>query len=116
MKKLIFVLAFFLIFCPQKLNAVGDWTSPEEMEEFYSDESTQLYVIVYFNGLGAGLVLGSDSECIPDDKAFSGEQYYMMYRLEYLRQKDLYDEIYDTYGAAPAVLILENAIQYEYPC
>ena len=116
MKKLIFVLAFFLIFCPQKLNALNDWTTPDEMEKFYSDESTELYVIVYFNGLGAGLVLGSDDDCVPDDIAFTGEEYYRMYRREYLRDKDLYDDLYDSFNAIPAVIVLQNAIQYEYPC
>ena len=121
-KRIIYLLAFFLIFCPQKLNAVGDWTTPDEMEEFYSDESTKLFVYVYLSGLVTGSTFWSDDLCIPDNIAYSedivfkGEQYYSIYRNEYVREVDFYQGLFEEYGFIPPIIVLNRGIQYEYPC
>ena len=92
------------------------------MEEFYSDESTKLFVYVYLSGLVTGLIFGNDDLCIPDNIAYSedivfkGEQYYSIYRNEYVREVDFYQGLFEEYGFIPPIIVLNRGIQYEYPC
>ena len=113
--KTIFFLLFFF-----KINAVfalGDYVSPKEIEEFYDDSTTRNEVIFHFKGLGSGITwsnayIQEKMFCLPPDLAFTGEDYYSIYKSEYLREK----KIWDSQDLQPPGLILLRGLKYNFPC
>ncbi len=98
MKKIFLIV---ILFFPLKSFAVGDHSSPKDILTFYSDPSTKYTIIAYFKGLGGGYswynsMLNNLKRqkvfCVPNNKSFNGEEYYAIYRAEYLRNKELYDK------------------------
>ena len=118
MKNLKTIFFLLIIFKTNAVFASLDFSSPKEIKEFYSDSATRPEVIFYFSGLGDGISWSDTSTpqekiyCPPSDLAFSGEDYYSIYKAEYLREKKLWDSI----DLQPPGLILVNGLKHNFPC
>tara|TARA_B110000003_G_C16387325_1_gene432923 strand:+ start:182 stop:541 length:360 start_codon:yes stop_codon:yes gene_type:complete len=115
-----FKTIFFLliIFKTNAVFASLDFSSPKEIKELYSDSATRIEVLAYFSGLGDGISWSdtlTDQEklyCAPSDLGFTGEDYYSIYKAEYLREKKLWDSM----DIQPPGYILVKGLQHIYPC
>ena len=114
LKKIFFLL---IIFKTNAVFALGDFFSPKEIEKFYSDSTTRIGVVFYFAGLGSGIQtmdinIQEKFFCVPSDQAFKGEDYYSIYKAEYLRDKKFWDSL----DLQPPGPILLNGLRYNFPC
>lgn len=122
MKKRLISLIAFTIFLNSKIAyGYSDKYSPDEIFAEYSNEDTKFSVLVYFNGLGAGLSWANTAAehegnnklfCLPRNTSFGAEDYFRIYRLSYFRNKDVWDSM--TYQ--PPGFILLEGLKSEYPC
>lgn len=117
MKNLKTIFFLLVIFKTNAVFALGDFMSPKEIEEFYSDSTSNLEVVFYFKGLGSGISWSNNMTqekmfCPPSDLAFTGEDYYSFYKAEYLRDKKLWDSL----EGQPPGFILLNGLMYNFPC
>ena len=92
MKNLKTFFFLLIIFITNAVFALGDKISPKQIEDFYSDSNTRLAVLSYFSGLGSGIawsntMIQEKMFCPPSDLSFVGEDYYSIYKAEYLREK-----------------------------
>tara|TARA_B100001765_G_scaffold214681_1_gene183525 strand:+ start:1367 stop:1729 length:363 start_codon:yes stop_codon:yes gene_type:complete len=116
-KKLKTIFFLLIIFKINVVFALGDFVSPKEIEKFYSDSTTKFEVIFYFSGLGSGISWSNvtsraKSYCPPSDQAFSGDDYYSIYKAEYLRNKKLWDSL----DYQPPAMVLLDGLKYNFPC
>ena len=116
-KKLKTIFFLLIIFKTNAVFALGDFISPKEIEEFYSDSTTKSEVVFYFSGLGSGIswldtMIQEKMFCLPPDLAFTGEDYYSIYKAEYLREKKLWDSL----DSQPPGIILLYGLKYNFPC
>jgi len=117
MKNLKTIFFLLIIFKTNAVFALGDFISPKEIEEFYSDSTTRSEVVFYFKGLGGGIswsnsMIQEKMYCAPSDQAFTGEDYYSIYKAEYLRDKNLWD----SQDIQPPGFILLTGLKYNFPC
>ena len=86
-----------------------------------SDKKTESNILLYFKGLGTGLVWAnadlrhhgkSELFCRPRDKSFTSEDWFRIYRQEYFRNK----EMWDAAEFQPPGYILLRGLKTEYPC
>ena len=101
--------------------ALSDRISPEAIDELYSNEGTKTEIITYFNGLGGGMDWANaqlnaygkpEIYCVPKNQVFTGEDFYSVYRAEYLRQKNFWNS---QEFQPPGLLLLRGMINM-YPC
>ncbi|MAI03811.1 MAG: hypothetical protein CMQ75_04735 [Gammaproteobacteria bacterium] len=114
LKKTFFLL---IILKTNAIFALADTISPKDLQEFYSDSATKKEVLLYFRGAGDGILWANtlneeEQICLPPDQAFYSEDYYSIYKTEYLRQKDLYDSL----EYQPPGLLLFNGFIHNFPC
>jgi len=117
MKNLKTFFFLLIIFITNAVFALGDKISPKQIEDFYSDSNTRLAVLSYFSGLGSGIawsntMIQEKMFCPPSDLSFVGEDYYSIYKAEYLREKKTYDNM----DYQPPGIILLRGLQYNFPC
>ena len=122
MKKLtVLFLLFFSLILSSNSYAYGDWHTTDDIFELYADKKTKFNILLFFNGLGSGLVWAngdlrfngkSQLFCQPSDKGFKGEDFFRIYRQEYFRNQ----EIYDTLEFQPPGYLLLEGLKIEYPC
>jgi len=101
--------------------AYGDRFTPDDIFELYSDKKTESNILLYFKGLGTGLVWAngdlrhhgkSELFCRPRDKSFTSEDWFRIYRQEYFRNKEIWDSMQ---YPAPGWILLEG-LKTDYPC
>jgi hypothetical protein len=117
MKNLKTIFFLLIIFKTNTIFALGDLVSPKVIEEFYSNSTTRSEVVSHFSGLGSGItwsniMIQEKMFCLPPDLAFSGEDYYSIYKAEYLREKKLWDSL----DKQPPGIILLYGLKYNFPC
>ena len=117
MKNLKTIFFLLIILKSSAIFALGDKVSPKEIEEFYSNSDTKNSVLLYFGGLGDGIMwtdtlANEETICPPSDLVMSAEDYYSIYRTSYLREKDFFDSL----EHQPPGLILLVGLQYDFPC
>ena len=117
----VMMISITLSFCHVNLaSALSDKTPPQDIFEYYKNEETNVFVVIYFRALGSGLswasgdLSNSSSElfCPPAQISFSGEDYYSIYKQGYFHQK----EIWDSFDFQPPGLILLEELKRIYPC
>ena len=110
-----------LLFLQLPVFAFGDPKPPSEFFELYDNEKTRRVVEIYFSGLVSGVTwsntlnnrLGKETIfCFPSKKAISAEEGYLVYKNEYLSNKEVWDKM----PFQPAGLILTIGLQTKYPC
>tara|TARA_B100001250_G_scaffold232369_1_gene199521 strand:+ start:949 stop:1317 length:369 start_codon:yes stop_codon:yes gene_type:complete len=113
-------LFLIVLFQASFVFALSDKTTPEELDDLYSNSDTKALVLNYFRGLGAGISWASTFEgdffCPPDDQAFNGEDYYLIYKTELTRNKSLYDSIKEALGYTPPGMVLLQGLKADFPC
>ena len=118
MKKIFLII---ILFFPLKSFAVSDYSTPKEILTLYSDTKYKPLVTIYFKGLGSGYSwYNTELEtkislklfCVPRNKSFDGEDFYAIYRSEYLKNKEIYDSLT---GQPPGMILLQGMIN-TYPC
>ena len=91
------IFLIIILLFPLKSFAISDYATPKEMLTYYLDPTYKPQVLIYFRGLGSGYswfhtMLKDKSDlklfCVNDDKAFSDEELYAVYRNEYLKRKN----------------------------
>ena len=117
MKNLKTIFFLLIIFKTNAVFALGDFISPKEIEEFYSNSTSRSEVVFYFNGLGSGVSWSNTMTqekifCLPPDLTFSGEDFYSIYKAEYLREKKLWDSL----DSQPPGMILLYGLKNNFPC
>ncbi len=118
MYRLLFIgLLFFQI----PVYSFGDPKPPSEFFELYENKKTRKVVEIYFSGLVSGVTwsntlnnrLGRKTVfCFPYKKAITAEEGYLVYKNEYLSNKEIWDEM----AFQPAGLILTMGLKAKYPC
>lgn len=117
MKNLKTIFFLLIILKTNAVFAFYDTISPKELEEFYSDSKTKPLVLLYLDGVGDGMLWTNVNHkeglfCLPPDQIFQGEDYYSIYKTEYLRRK----ELYDTLEHQPPGLLLLMGFTHNFPC
>tara|TARA_B100000242_G_scaffold286734_1_gene252674 strand:- start:754 stop:1110 length:357 start_codon:yes stop_codon:yes gene_type:complete len=117
MKNLKTIFFLLIIFKTNVVFALGDFISPKEIEEFYSNSTTRNEVVFFFKGLGSGIswsntIIQEKIYCPPSDQSFTGDDYYSIYKAEYLREKKKWDSL-DI--QSPGMIVLFGLI-YNFPC
>ena len=115
------ILFMALFFLRLPVYAFGDPKPPSEIFKLYNNANTRKVVEIYFSGLVSGLTwsntfnnrLGKKTVfCFPSKKAITAEEGYLVYKNEYLSNKEIWDKM----RFQPAGLILTIGLQKKYPC
>ena len=115
------ILLISLLFLQSSVYAFGDPKPPSEFFELYANENTREVVKLYFSGLVSGVTwsntlnnqLGNKTVfCFTSKKAITVEEGYLVYKNEYLSNKEKWDNM----PFQPAGLILTIGLKTKYPC